>query len=315
MTVAATTVEIGFMNVVAGVPISVAMQTNGDPSTIYVAYGDLRRLATSGLDYIVELASDLLSFTLTPTVSLLDKIAASGPNVIYVIRRLPLTTDFDNDDAFVREKIVSEIDEIWMGLQQLQAGVAGEPGPIGPQGVPGVPGSTGPTGPAGTPGAEGPQGVQGIPGSTGPTGPAGTAGSVGPTGPAGATGPTGPAGPVNETEGTYTPTIVHVANMDASTANITGWYRVLNRVTVFGNLSADATAGSAAAPVATQITMSLPIPSALASLPQLGGAGATSDGIAVYMSANFTNDTANLTWTSITTVNRNISFQFSYQVL
>ena len=129
------------------------IQTNGDPATIYVDYGYERLPADQGIDYIVVIEPDLLSFTITPTATLLDKIA-SGLNVIHVSRQHPLTSDFDQDDAFVREKLVSEVDELWMALQQVQqeggpqglqgpVGPVGPPGPIGPQGIPGPPGPVG----------------------------------------------------------------------------------------------------------------------------------------------------------------------------
>jgi len=128
MTVASTTVELEFSNVVAGTPIFVAIQTNGDPVTIRVAYGADRLPATINTDYVIVIAVDLLSFTLTPTPSLLAKIDVNGPNIIFVSRMVLLTTDFDLDDAFVREKLVSEFDEVWMALQQVTNAASGDVG-------------------------------------------------------------------------------------------------------------------------------------------------------------------------------------------
>lgn len=121
MTVADTTVTLEFTDVAAGVPVVVNIQTNGDPTSIFVSYGasEDRHPASAGVDYVIVMALDLLSFTLTPTASLMTKIAADGHNVIYVSRVVNLTTDFDQDDAFVREKLVSEFNEVWMALQQV----------------------------------------------------------------------------------------------------------------------------------------------------------------------------------------------------
>lgn len=121
MTVAATTVELEFTNVVVNVPLVVPIQSYST-EWFQVRYGDNKELATPGADYTIEYDNPAdptyLSFNFTPLTALLTKIGA-GTNVVYISRKLPLTTDFDNDDAFVREKIVTEFDKLWMTAQQL----------------------------------------------------------------------------------------------------------------------------------------------------------------------------------------------------
>ena len=118
MSINGTIVEQEFTNIIVNVPLNVNIQTSGISSEILVRYGDLKLTATEGPDYAVVIAPDRLTFNVTPFQALLDKIAAFGPNVIYVSRQLPLTSDFDYDNAFVRQKIVDEFDRVWMVEQQ-----------------------------------------------------------------------------------------------------------------------------------------------------------------------------------------------------
>ena len=119
MAIAATTVELEFDSVVAGVPFVVGIQTSGVPSEVILKYGSLRIIATQGVDYTLAFAPDLMTFTITPQASLITKIAANGPNITFVSRLLPLTTDFDYDQAFIREQLVAEFDRVYMALQQI----------------------------------------------------------------------------------------------------------------------------------------------------------------------------------------------------
>ena len=120
MAIPETTVEVEFTDVVVGVPLTVDIQTSGVRAEVYVKYGIDKVLAVQDIDYLLEFAVDLITFEITPLQPLLDKIGV-GINVIYVGRDLSLTSDFDNDDAFVREKLVYEFDRVWMALQRLDA--------------------------------------------------------------------------------------------------------------------------------------------------------------------------------------------------
>lgn len=119
MSLPGTTVEQSFTNVIVNVPLTVNIQTSGVKSEVRVRYGALELLAVQDVDYTILFAGNLLSFTFTPLQPLLDKIAISGPNVVSILRWLIPTTDFDYDDAFVREELVSEFDRVWMEAQQM----------------------------------------------------------------------------------------------------------------------------------------------------------------------------------------------------
>lgn len=113
-----------FDNVIANNPISVAIQVY-DVAHVFVYFGDSRLLATNGEDYAVELSDDFLSITVTCTPVLITKIntlistVAGERNTLLVKRVLPGTNDFVETDAFVRRKIVNEIDMVLMRIQQL----------------------------------------------------------------------------------------------------------------------------------------------------------------------------------------------------
>lgn len=115
------------------------------------------------------------------------------------------------------------------------------------------------------------------------------------------------------TSGTYTPTLTNVANLDASTAFATGYYRIGDRVTVFGRFDADATA---AASTSTQLGLSLPVASNFATSIQLSGT-AVADGstLDAAVRADATNDRADFVWLSNATANRTFRFHFTYQVI
>ena len=114
-------------------------------------------------------------------------------------------------------------------------------------------------------------------------------------------------------EGTYTPTLTNVTNISASTAYVTGYYRVGSNVTVYGKIDLTPTA---AASTATEIAISLPVTSNLAAEQDLGGA-AESDiisGGSARIKADATNDRASVVFKAGTTSASSYSFTFSYQV-
>lgn len=111
--------------------------------------------------------------------------------------------------------------------------------------------------------------------------------------------------------GSYTPTLTALVNVAASTAYVTGWLRVGGAVTVFGRVDVDATAVAD-----TQLGLSLPVPSALTNVEQVGGTAADETGAcAVAIYADVVNDRATLRWTPVTAVNRGYTFTFTYRVL
>lgn len=90
---------------------------------------------------------------------------------------------------------------------------------------------------------------------------------------------------VENTSGTYTPTIVNDTNVSASTSRLTRWFRVGNEVTVGGYFGIDATSAN----VATIIRIDLPIASDLAAAQDLTGTAISSSlagaNMAIYADA------------------------------
>lgn len=112
---------------------------------------------------------------------------------------------------------------------------------------------------------------------------------------------------------TYTPTLTNVTNVAASTAYVTGYYRIGNAVTVYGKIDIDA---SVAASTATEVGISLPVASAMTLEEDLGG-NAISDAIAsltARVKADATNDRASVVFKALSLTNDSYSFEFSYTV-
>ena len=113
--------------------------------------------------------------------------------------------------------------------------------------------------------------------------------------------------------GTYTPTLTNVTNVAASTARLCTWSRNGNKVTVSGQLDITLTTTL----LASELDISLPIPSAFTTAYQLGG---TATAIAAQASwgiqADATNDRAQFMATGIVSVtNQTYTFQFGYEIL
>jgi len=111
--------------------------------------------------------------------------------------------------------------------------------------------------------------------------------------------------------GTYTPTLTGVANIDATTAYACQYMRVGSVVTVSGKLDVDATAGA----TLTQVGISLPIASNFASDGQCRGVAATLTPETIVVRADAANDRAELVYTSVSTANHGMSFQFTYVII
>lgn len=117
---------------------------------------------------------------------------------------------------------------------------------------------------------------------------------------------------VDNTTQTYTPTLTNVTNLDASTAYACQYLRVGNVVLVSGKVDLDPTAAGA-----TELGLSLPIASNLATEQQLGGSAQTAavagEGIAIR--ADAANNRAALVYTAVDVANKSWFFSFAYQVL
>lgn len=111
----------------------------------------------------------------------------------------------------------------------------------------------------------------------------------------------------------YTPGLTNVTNVTASTAYITGYYRIGNSVTVYGKIDIDATLSASAA---TEVGVALPIASNFTGEEDLGG-DASSDGVASLVArikADAVNDRASIVFKAISLTNDSYSFTFSYQI-
>jgi len=129
MSLDSTTVELRKDGIVVDVPIDVAIDIN-DPTTVFVYAGYVRQSVPAS-EYTLTLNNEAenpktwpTQFTITPKAALIKradtlKISPEDLNRIYIQRTLPLTTDFEDTDAFIKRKIEEEFDEVHMKLQQL----------------------------------------------------------------------------------------------------------------------------------------------------------------------------------------------------
>lgn len=115
-------------------------------------------------------------------------------------------------------------------------------------------------------------------------------------------------------DGTYTPTLTNVANVDASTAYVCQYLRVGARVMVSGRIDVDPTAAT----TTTRVGISLPIPSNFSSATGEQCAGTAVAPAVVQagsIAADATNDRADLQFISADAANHGMFFSFLYQVL
>lgn len=90
--------------------------------------------------------------------------------------------------------------------------------------------------------------------------------------------------------GTYTPTLTNVANAPTLGAHLSQWLRVGDTVTVSGKFDYTATVAN----TLTQVGMSLPVPSNITQLSNLGGTGtASGSGITEMRAARISGDATN----------------------
>lgn len=97
-----------------------------EAADIYVYYGSTSELAVQGVDYTVLINLDFLTFIITPTTSLTDKIDAliaadpTETNFITVRRRLDLLTDATAPSVRNTQFTSDELDRTAMRFQQLE---------------------------------------------------------------------------------------------------------------------------------------------------------------------------------------------------
>lgn len=126
----------------------------------------------------------------------------------------------------------------------------------------------------------------------------------------------GPVSGGSTADGEYTPTLFNDANITASTTQILQYYKVGNRVTVFGYLTIQGAGGF----VQAQLGISLPVASNLASKGQCSGTGANEfhdaslDGI-YTIRADAVNNRAQLIFNSMSGNSNDVFINFSYKII
>lgn len=117
--------------------------------------------------------------------------------------------------------------------------------------------------------------------------------------------------------GLYIPTLTNTANIDASAPYYTTWWRFGNLVTICGKVTIDPTAAG----VLTQLELSLPYQSFFLHSEQCSGvangspfSGSTQDWAAI-VKANIPNRTAMIEFYAQNTVDNDVRFYFTYQII
>lgn len=110
--------------------------------------------------------------------------------------------------------------------------------------------------------------------------------------------------------GTFSPTDSANSNLDACTPSSIQYLRVGNTVTFAGTVTADATATGA-----TSFEMDLPVASDLSATTRLAGAGVCVTGDEpISINAEATNNTAQFTWTAVSTASQICNYTLTYLV-
>jgi hypothetical protein len=111
------------------------------------------------------------------------------------------------------------------------------------------------------------------------------------------------------TEGTYTPTLTNTTNIAASTAYVTQYIQVGDRIHVFGEVDIDATATGA-----VELRLDVPITSAFTQTYEVAGtAVCSSSGVPAAVSCNVASGLVTIKYIATTTTNDKYSFHFSYK--
>jgi hypothetical protein len=114
----------------------------------------------------------------------------------------------------------------------------------------------------------------------------------------------------------YTPTLTSVANISSSTTHLLQYYKIGNRVTVFGYITVQGTGGFSQA----QLGISLPVASNFSNKSNCSGSGiqefhdASLDGL-YTIRADATNDRAELIFNSMSGNSNDVFINFSYKII
>jgi len=116
--------------------------------------------------------------------------------------------------------------------------------------------------------------------------------------------------------GTWTTTLTNTTNLTASTAGVGQWIKVGDVVNFSVRVAAQATAGTAGAPVLTLLEVSLPVATNLSAVNQVAGNASIGESpyVAGQVSSNTANDTFNVNWFATSTINRAITITGTYRM-
>jgi hypothetical protein len=111
-------------------------------------------------------------------------------------------------------------------------------------------------------------------------------------------------------EGDYTPTLTNTTNVAASTAHSSGWYRVGDRITVYGQVDIDPTSTGA-----TELRLDLPVATAAFSnaFDAAGTAVCSGTGEPIAVSAVASGSVVAFKYTATSTANNSFFFTFTYK--
>jgi hypothetical protein len=119
MSVSTTASSQQYSGVTAGVPLNFNYPVHADTEISVVIVNTENTVAVPTTDYVVTLADDFASCTITPTASLVTK--CDGDDII-VKRTLPLTTDLNIpiNSRLNEQRVTKEFDRTVMRFQQLK---------------------------------------------------------------------------------------------------------------------------------------------------------------------------------------------------
>lgn len=109
-------------------------------------------------------------------------------------------------------------------------------------------------------------------------------------------------------EGSYTPTLTNTTNIGSSTATTTHWFRVGDRIYVFGSIEIDATSAG----TLSELGMTLPVGSTIGNESDLAGTAVHDDGTPIRICGDTVNNRAKFKFTPNTATANKYSFHFSY---
>ena len=114
----------------------------------------------------------------------------------------------------------------------------------------------------------------------------------------------------NLTESTYTPTAAGVTNVNAATPTVAYYQRLGYTVNVWGEVTINPGESQSAA----ELTLTLPIASAVAQTYEISGIAQNNDSTTIRVLGNVAGDKASLKWVAMDTTSKAFSYRFTYHI-